>query len=161
MSSLVSVFDDFGSCIFVRQGGFVLNNRAQGFTKGANRPRPSAYPVHTLAPALIETEKMALGLATPGADGQVQALLQILTHFILCSQSLSTAIDASRWRSEHGRLLIESDHTSIEPLRECGHDILALPAGDSRFGGVVCAGTENGTPFAVGDWRREVCTGVA
>jgi hypothetical protein len=70
VSSLLSVFDDFGSGVFVPEGGFVLNNRAGGFTAAPNDARPGKRPVHTLAPMLIETERGALALATPGADGQ-------------------------------------------------------------------------------------------
>ncbi len=39
VSSLVSVFDDFGSCVFVPELGITLNNRAGGFTTGANALR--------------------------------------------------------------------------------------------------------------------------
>src|SRR5262245_3351691 len=56
VSSLVSLFDDFGSCILIPEGGFTLNNRGEGFTEGPNRPRPAAYPIHTLAPAMVETD---------------------------------------------------------------------------------------------------------
>ena len=161
VSSLVSVFDDFGSCIFVPEGGFTLNNRADGFTGGPNRPRPAAYPVHTLAPAMVETEGSVIGLATPGADGQIQTLAQVLSRMLLLSEPLPAALDAPRWRSEDGRLLIEDDHPSRNMLAQRGHDVVPLGAGDSRFGGIVCAGTMGSAPFAAADWRREVWPGVA
>jgi gamma-glutamyltranspeptidase/glutathione hydrolase len=78
VSSLVSVFDDFGSCTFVPEGGFVLNDRAGGFTEPPNDHGPSRRPVHTLAPVLLERDGVVTALATPGADGQVQTLLQVL-----------------------------------------------------------------------------------
>lgn len=56
----------------------MLNNRAAGFTQGSNTARPGAMPVHTLAPILVEAGDVTFALATPGADGQVQTLLQIL-----------------------------------------------------------------------------------
>ncbi len=37
ISSLVSVFDDFGSCVFVPEAAIVLNSRAGGFTDGPER----------------------------------------------------------------------------------------------------------------------------
>ena len=70
VSSLISVFDDFGSAVYVPELGIVLNNRAGGFTAGANASGPSKRPVHTLAPAMIvRADGTVLALATPGADG--------------------------------------------------------------------------------------------
>jgi gamma-glutamyltranspeptidase/glutathione hydrolase len=40
VSSLVSVFDEFGSGVFVPERGFVLNDRAEGFTDAPNDLRP-------------------------------------------------------------------------------------------------------------------------
>src|SRR6185295_344565 len=62
VSSLVSVFDDFGSCVFVPELGITLNNRAGGFTTGANSAAPGKRPVHTLAPALLTTPQGVLAL---------------------------------------------------------------------------------------------------
>jgi gamma-glutamyltranspeptidase/glutathione hydrolase len=161
VSSLVSVFDDFGSCIFVPEGGFTLNNRGEGFTDGPNRARPAAYPIHTLAPAIVQADRSIIGLATPGADGQIQTLAQVLARILLLSEPLLAALDAPRWRSEDGRLLVEADHPCKDLLAQRGHDVVPLSAGDSRFGGVVCAGTMDDAPFAGADWRREVWPGVA
>ncbi len=159
VSSLVSVFDDFGSAVWVPEGGFVLNNRAGGFTAGPNAPRPGALPVHTLAPALLTTPRGPLALATPGADGQVQTLLQVLLH-LRDDGDLAAALDAPRWRSEGGRLLVERAHPAAETLGARGHAVTALDDGDDRFGAVVAAGLRGGTPIAAGDWRRGVTAGV-
>jgi gamma-glutamyltranspeptidase/glutathione hydrolase len=70
VSSLLSVFDDFGAGTFVPECGLVLNNRAAGFTGPPNEPGPGRRPVHTLAPAILETGATVTALATPGADGQ-------------------------------------------------------------------------------------------
>jgi len=151
VSSLMSVFDDFGSGVFVPELGIVLNNRAAGFTTGNNRPRPASRPVHTLAPAIVETrEGGAVALATPGADGQVQTLLQILARIRYRNESLRDAIASSRWRSESGELLIETGHRSIPDLRERGHVVRELPYGDPLFGGVVCAGVGASTGAGMG-----------
>jgi gamma-glutamyltranspeptidase / glutathione hydrolase len=155
VASLLSVFDDFGSAIYVPEGGFLLNNRAAGFTSGLNAPGPSKLPVHTLAPVLLEQGEDCLGLATPGADGQVQTLLQILHAVVESGTDLATAIHKPRWRSENGRLLIEDDHPNEADLAALGHRTVALPSGDTRFGGVVGAGWADRRPFAVADWRRE------
>jgi gamma-glutamyltranspeptidase/glutathione hydrolase len=155
VSSLISVFDDFGSGIYVPDGGFVLNNRAAGFTEAPNDCRPAALPVHTLAPILVEAGRTCFALATPGADGQVQTLLQILIGLAVEGLDLPSAIDRPRWRSEDDRLLVESHHPAREGLARHGHVVRDEHAGDTRFGAVVCAGLEGARPFGCSDWRRE------
>ena len=161
ISSLVSVFDDFGSCVFVPELGFTLNNRAGGFTEGANAAAPGKRPVHTLAPILVTTGQGVLALATPGADGQVQTLLQVLVGVYREGLELGEAIARPRWRSENGALLIEQNHPGIAGLAALGHRVRPLPQGDNRFGAVVCAGYLDGQPLAAADWRRETAAGVA
>ncbi len=161
VSSLASVFDDFGSGVFVPEAGFVLNNRGGGFTSAPNNFKAGKLPVHTLAPALALTPEGAVALATPGADGQVQTLLQVLLAWRQRKGDLAEAIDAFRWRSENGKLLVEAGHPRRDELAARGHDIVDLPAGDGRFGAVTCAGFAAGRPFAVSDWRRLTWSGVA
>ncbi len=160
VSSLVSVFDDFGSCVFVPSLGLVLNNRAGGFTAGANAAAPGKRPVHTLAPCLLTTPEGVLALATPGADGQVQMLLQVLKGLQLQGLDLATAIARPRWRSEDGALLIEQSHAQLEPLLALGHRIKRCADGDVRFGAIVSAGFLGGEPVAAADWRRDTSAGV-
>lgn len=160
ISSLVSVFDDFGSCVFVPELGFTLNNRAGGFTGGANAAAPGKRPVHTLAPVLLKTPHGMLALATPGADGQVQTLLQVLMCLQREEGDLASAIARPRWRSENGVLLIEHDHGAIAGLTALGHRVSSCPSGDLRFGAVVSAGFIDAVPVAAADWRRETAAGV-
>jgi gamma-glutamyltranspeptidase/glutathione hydrolase len=161
VSSLVSVFDDFGSCVFVPELGITLNNRAGGFTGGANAAAPGKRPVHTLAPALLRSEAGVLAMATPGADGQVQTLLQVIDRMVRRGEGLAAAIAAPRWRSEGGRLLIEGGHPSAASLERRGHRLSPLAAGEVRFGAIACAGIVSGQPVAVTDWRRDTWAGVA
>jgi gamma-glutamyltranspeptidase/glutathione hydrolase len=160
ISSLVSVFDDFGSCVFVPDLGITMNNRAGGFTDGANAAAAGKRPVHTLAPAMLTTAQGVLALATPGADGQVQTLLQILVAIHREEVGLAQAIARPRWRSENGALLIEQSHAGIDRLTALGHRITPLADGDMRFGAVVCAGGLDNQPVAVADWRRETTAGT-
>ena len=160
VSSLVSVFDDFGSAVWVPELGCTLNNRGAGFTDGANAPAPGARPVHTLAPALtVDRHGDVLALATPGADGQVQTLLQILTA-LRTGTDLAGALAAPRWRSEHSELLVEAGHPAGADLAARGHGVAPRSAGDPVFGAVVAAGTRAGAPYAAADWRRFVWSAV-
>jgi gamma-glutamyltranspeptidase/glutathione hydrolase len=160
ISSLVSVFDDFGSCVFVPELGITLNNRAGGFTTGANAAGPGKRPVHTLAPILLQTPQGMLALATPGADGQVQTLLQVVMGLTEEDADLASVIARPRWRSENGELLIERDHGAVAGLRALGHRVVECASGDVRFGAVVSAGFLDETPVAAADWRRETTAGV-
>jgi gamma-glutamyltranspeptidase / glutathione hydrolase len=161
VSSLVSVFDDFGSCVYVPEGGFVLNNRADSFGSAPNDLRPGARPVHTLAPAmLIDAHARARAMSTPGADGQVQTLLQVLLGMRYDDADLPTAIARPRWRAEEGKLMIEESHPGRASLRSHGHRVEVLPEGEDRFGAVVAAGIDRDGPWAVGDHRREVASGA-
>ena len=161
VSSLVSVFDDFGSAVYVPELGITLNNRAGGFTEGDNAPAPGKRPVHTLAPILVAGPHGVLGLATPGADGQVQTLLQILVGIQREGLDLASAIARPRWRSENGQLLIERSHVGISKLQSLDHDVLLLADGEVRFGAVVAAGFASAEPLAAADWRRETWAGIA
>jgi gamma-glutamyltranspeptidase/glutathione hydrolase len=161
VSSLVSVFDDFGSAVYVPELGITLNNRAGGFTEGDNAPAPGKRPVHTLAPVLVTGSQGVFGLATPGADGQVQTLLQVLVGIQRDGLDLAAAIARPRWRSENGQLLIERSHGGIAKLQSLDHDVVPLADGEVRFGAVVCAGFTGEEPIAAADWRRETWAGIA
>jgi gamma-glutamyltranspeptidase/glutathione hydrolase len=160
VSSLFSVFDSFGSAIYVPEGGFVLNNRAASFTRAPNDVAPGKLPVHTLAPMLMEGPEGVIAMATPGADGQVQTLLQIVLAIAVEGVDIATAIHRPRWRSEDNRLLVESGHPATATLAALGHDVAPMPFGDLKAGGVVCAGLAGATPFAASDFRRENWSGV-
>jgi gamma-glutamyltranspeptidase / glutathione hydrolase len=161
VSSLVSVFDEFGSCVFVPECGLTLNDRAGGFTDGRNTAGPGRIPVHTLAPAMVLTERGTLALATPGADGQVQTLLQVITGIFRDGLDIAAAVRKPRWRSEGGAVLIERGHPACDDLARRGHILRVLEEGDTRFGAIVCAGAIDGGPIALSDWRRDTWSGVA
>ncbi|MBN9107481.1 MAG: gamma-glutamyltransferase [Pseudonocardia sp.] len=156
VSSLVSVFDGFGSAIHVPELGLYLNNRADGFTAGANAPRPAHRPVHTLAPMLsTHPDGSTLAMSTPGADGQVQTLLQVVSH-LRAGADLEAALAAYRWRCEDGNLLVETGHPLADALAARGHRVVARPFGAGVFGSVVAAGSSPGRPpFSASDPRRQ------
>jgi gamma-glutamyltranspeptidase/glutathione hydrolase len=99
-------------------------------------------------------------LATPGADGQVQTLLQVLVAMTREKMDLAQAIARPRWRSENGALLIERSHAGIDRLSALGHRVKPLADGDVRFGAIVCAGWIDDEPVCAADWRRYTAAGV-
>jgi gamma-glutamyltranspeptidase/glutathione hydrolase len=163
VSMLVTVFDDFGSAVLVPEGGFLLTNRLTGCSDdpaSPNAPRAGRRPVHTLSPALVEHRDLAFALATPGADGQVQTLLQIVQGLEDEGLDVPAALAAPRWRSQDAVLEVEDDLPAevLRHLEARGHVLERHPAGAGRFGAAVAVGVDaaDGTLFAVPDTRREV-----
>jgi gamma-glutamyltranspeptidase / glutathione hydrolase len=158
VSMLLSVFDHFGSALLVPEGGFLLNDRAHGFTAGANAARPRRRPVHTLSPAMVEDEGRTFAVCTPGADGQVQTLAQLLVAIELDRLPIPVALDQPRFRCGDGTLVVEDDFDPQlrSDLSARGHDVVARPPG-GLFGVAACAGIDlrEGTVFAASDPRRE------
>lgn len=161
VSSLVSVFDDFGSATYVPELGITLNNRGGGFTTSPNEVGAGKRPVHTLAPSILVDGDRMVALATPGADGQIQTLLQVLVAHRLLGLDLATSVAAPRWRSQDGAVLIENAHPSVNFLAERGHRLVQHKTGDPMFGAVVVAGVSAGIPYAGSDWRRQVWSAAA
>jgi gamma-glutamyltranspeptidase/glutathione hydrolase len=163
VSMLVTVFDDFGSAVLVPEGGFLLTNRLTGCSDdpgSPNAPLAGRRPVHTLSPALVEHGDLAFALATPGADGQVQTLLQIVQRLEDDGLDVPGALAAPRWRSQEAVLHVEDDLPAdvARHLEARGHVLERHPAGIGLFGAAVAVGadTSGGTLFAVPDSRREV-----
>ncbi|MEA2249384.1 MAG: gamma-glutamyltranspeptidase / glutathione hydrolase [Solirubrobacteraceae bacterium] len=167
VSMLVSVFDDFGSAVLVAEGGFMLNDRLLGFAADEASPNaaaPGRRPVHTLSPAILEHDDRVMAIATPGADGQVQTLVQLVDRVVDRGETVETALARPRWRSIDRRVAIEDglDAEVADELRRRGHELLPMPAGDGLFGAACCAGADEatGTLFAAADGRRETWAGV-
>lgn len=160
VSLLVSVFHEFGSGYLVPRLGIFLNDRMLAF-RDTQDPR-AARPVHTLSPALARTRKSCVGLATPGADAQVQVLTQVLDAAIHRGLDWQSALSLPRWRLDNRCLLVEEDMSPAvaERLRAWGHDVRPVPIRDHAMGAVTIAGWARTSPqselscFSFADGRR-------
>lgn len=166
VSMLVSVFHEFGSGVLVPDAGFVLNNRLSGLQSSEAEVvqlPPGGRPGHTLSPMLLESDGRRVALATPGADGQVQTLVQIIRRLIDVDLGLSAALHAPRWRAVRGRLAFEAsfDADVVAGLVARGHLVDRRPDGDPLFGGATAAGLgAGGGVICASDPRREVWAAV-
>ena len=167
VSMLISVFDAFGCATWVPEGGFFVNDRLLSFSRdpeSPNAPAGGKRPVHTLAPAMIIDGQRIVGISTPSADGQVQALLQVLLAHLDEGADLTDATERPRWRVVDDRLHVEHD---IDPalraaLVDLGHEVVDEEPGDSLFGS-ICASEINLTTGLVSAWadpRRESWAGA-
>ena len=105
---------------------------------------------------MLRDGERTCALATPGADGQVQTLVQAI-DVLAGGEKLPRALDRPRWRSSDGRLLIEEDYDAeaLDELERRGHELVRLAPGAPAFGAAVAAGIDEatGTVFAASDPR--------
>ena len=167
VSMVISLYDEFGCATLVPEHGFFLNDRMLGFDEdqdSPNRARPSARPVHTLSPVLVDDGRRRFAVSTPGADGQVQTVTQVIDSILADGLSLPAAVDRPRWRSSDSVVVLETgfDPEVAHGLARRGHQLEWRPGRDKSFGAVVVAGYEidSGTTFGVADLRREATTSV-
>jgi len=167
VSMLISVFDSFGCATWVAEGGFFVNDRLLSFSRdpeSPNAPAGGKRPVHTLSPAMIIDGQRIVGISTPSADGQVQALLQAILAHLDESADLGEVIERPRWRVVGDRLYIERDVDPVlrAALVELGHEVVDEEPGDSLFGS-ICASEIDLTTGLVSAWadpRRESWAGA-
>jgi gamma-glutamyltranspeptidase/glutathione hydrolase len=164
VSGLASVFDDFGSATLVPELDLLLNSRLLGFDReGPNSPAPGRRPVHTLAPALITAPDRLVALATPGADGQIQTLLQVISAVHQEGAELREVLQRPRWRAINGGVVVEEgfDEDLMAELEARGHSVERLPAGGDLFGALASTTAHSGGGLeAVSDPRRETWAGA-
>ena len=103
---LVSVFDDFGCGVLVPEGGFLLNSRLSGASTDPDSPNSpqagrQARCTRCRRRCVVDGERI-FALSTPGADGQVQTLVQTIDAIADRRRQLPEALDRPRWRSNEG-----------------------------------------------------------
>jgi gamma-glutamyltranspeptidase/glutathione hydrolase len=163
-----SLFNSFGSGVVAGDTGIILQNRGALFTIEEGHPNemvPGRRPYHTLCPSMIMRDGVpVLGLATPGGDGQVQTLVQVINRWHVFGLDIQSAIEAPRFRSYDG-LDVSLEQSvglgAIDGLERKGHQLRFFPTGRSPdFGGaqgiVVLRSSSGEMVYMAGaDPRRE------
>jgi gamma-glutamyltranspeptidase/glutathione hydrolase len=158
-----SLFEDFGSGVWVEGGGFALHNRMCGFTLEPGHPNelaPGKRPLHTLCCSVVLRDgRLALGFASPGGHSQTQTLVQVLNNLTVFGMDVQEAVEAPRVNHEPGRLLVEARVPAgvRTELGRMGHPVGVLPAWSSNVGGAaaVAVHPESGVRQAGADPRRD------
>jgi gamma-glutamyltranspeptidase/glutathione hydrolase len=120
LSCIQSLFHHFGSRVYVKEGGFFLNNRASAFSfSGPNRLEPRKRPLHTLSTLLIDRERRpAIALGCSGGDFRPQQHVLFVTNILDYSMSLEQAIGFPRFLWEGGRdITIEEGYEGLGKIR--------------------------------------------
>lgn len=101
VSSIQSIFHDFGSAEVGGDTGILLQNRGSAFSLDPEHPnslKPGKRPFHTLIPAmLLRDEKPYLVYGTMGGEGQPQTHAAMVTRLVDFGYDVQQAIEAPRW----------------------------------------------------------------
>ena len=158
--------------------GFGLGGRMGQFNLDpalANVMAPNKRPRNTNSPVLVMKDgEPFMGLSTPGADQQLQAILQVFLNVVVWGMSPEQALDQPRFGSYNfpttgnavndgpALLLLEDriPEETVAALRGLGHDAQWWGLWNLRTGAVTLAyrDPETGVMIAAGDVRRETAS---
>ena len=164
VSLIQSLFEAFGSCVMEPETGIILHNRGRGFSldpNHVNHLEPHKRPYHTLHPAMILKDgRPFMVLGTPGADGQTQTTIQLITSMLAFKADVQQAVEAPRWRSNpDGTLQLEGRFPAetIAGLKDRGHKVELLPDWDPVMGSsqIILIDSDTGVLKAGADPRRQ------
>lgn len=149
VSGIQSLFQHFGSRVFVPECGIALNNRASGFsTVGPNKVEPRKRPLHTLSSMILERGgRPYLAIGASGGDYRPMQHALFVTNSVDYSMPAEQNVAHPRFLWGGGRnLLVEHGY---ELPQDGGFEIQNLPM-PGRTG--VCQAVE-----VSGDYRKAVC----
>jgi gamma-glutamyltranspeptidase/glutathione hydrolase len=113
VSGIQSLFNQFGSRIFIPDCGMMLNNRGRGFsTSGPNSVQPRKRPLNTLSSMLLERDgRPYLAIGTSGGDYRPLQHALFVTNAIDYSMPLEQVVGHPRFLWGGARtLLIEEGY---------------------------------------------------
>jgi gamma-glutamyltranspeptidase/glutathione hydrolase len=140
VSTIQSVFFDFGSGVVAGDTGVLLQNRGSFFSLDPghpNRLEPRKRTFHTIIPAMMfEDGQPALVYGTMGGEGQPQTQAAVLTRVLDFGYDVQRAVEAPRWLygrtwgTQTAALSLEESIPSnvAAELAAMGHDVRIVPA---------------------------------
>jgi gamma-glutamyltranspeptidase / glutathione hydrolase len=111
VAGIQSLFQQFGSRLFVPACGVVLNNRASGFsTHGPNKAEPRKRPLHTLSSMILERDgRPHLAIGCSGGDYRPLQHTLFVTNSVDYSMSAEQIVAHPRFLWGGGRTLIAEE----------------------------------------------------
>jgi gamma-glutamyltranspeptidase/glutathione hydrolase len=101
VSTIQSIYHDFGAAVMGGDTGIILQNRGSFFSLDERHPNtlePGKRSFHTIIPAmLLRDGKPALAYGTMGGEGQPQTQAALITRLIDFGYDVQQAIEAPRW----------------------------------------------------------------
>lgn len=171
----------FGSGLYVRGGGFFLNNELDDFAilagapnqfglvgKEANALRPRKRPLSSMSPTLVRGPggRVRLVVGSPGGPRIITATLQVILRVLVLEETLGEAVRSPRLHQQWSPVetLFEAevgggwDPALLEALRERGHPLEVV---DRKFGSVQAILVRpDGEVRAASDPRRGGAAGL-
>lgn len=178
-SMTTSINMSFGSAFVAGDTGILMNNRMCYWHLDPAHPNalePGKRVRHTVSPAvLLRGGEPAMAIGTPGADGQVQTIFQVLVNVLDYGMHPQQAVEAPRWRSftDHqdanwphrhaNELHVEGRMPAsvIEGLQARGHVVVRDEPWATGFGSVQLIQVDPKGVLAVGSDPRRDAYGLA
>jgi gamma-glutamyltranspeptidase/glutathione hydrolase len=132
----------FGACVTVEGLGLTLGHGMSRFDPHPdhpNAPGPGKRPLHNMVPTIVTHDgKPVLAIGGTGGRKIPNALLEVLTHFVVLGQPLAAALAAPRLHTEgDATLAFEKARPAVESdgLRRLGYTVKT--AGSANMSGVA------------------------
>jgi gamma-glutamyltranspeptidase / glutathione hydrolase len=121
----------FGSGLVAPGTGFVLQNRAGGFTLKPGQPntlRPRTRPLHTIIPGFMQRGEERIAFGIMGGFNQAQAHAQFVSNIADFHMNIQAALEAARFRRmEFSGCDVRMENgvapDVVDGLRKQGHEI--------------------------------------
>jgi gamma-glutamyltranspeptidase/glutathione hydrolase len=163
VSFIYSVYGEFGSGVTVPGYGFVLNNRAAGFSLDPASPNivaPGKRPFYTIIPGFVMKDgKPLTSFGVMSGDQQAQGQAQALVNMLAFGANPQAASDAARFSHSQrtNKVVLESqlyDAVGAQ-LKAMGHDVSA--GNGVRMGGyqAVMIDPKSGLYRGASDHRKD------
>lgn len=148
VSAIQSLFQPFGSHVFVPECGMMLNSRAAAFvTTGPNRVEPRKRPLHTLSSLILERGgRPYLAIGASGADYRPLQHALFVTNSVDYSMPAEENVSHPRFLWGGGKVLLVEQGYDPPPK---GYEVQNLPM-PGRTG--MCQAVEVGESF-----KKAVC----
>jgi len=164
-SWIQSVFNYFGSRVTVEGMGFVLQNRAAGFTLQPGHPNVLAggkRPFHTIIPAFMEKDDAHIGFGIMGGSIQPLAHAQFVSNLVDYGMTLQGAMEYPRFAKNNApgcEVSIESrvPVATVDQLKSMGHVVTVRKEYVEAMGRgqAILHNSKTKTNFAASDPRAD------
>ena len=149
VSAIQSLFQPFGSHVFVPECGIMLNSRASAFrTNGPNKVEPRKRPLHTLSSLILERDGYPyLAIGASGADYRPLQHALFVTNSVDYSMSADEVVAHPRFLWGGGRTLLIEEGYELPTDGSYNVNELAMPGETGK-----CQAVEIGMSY-----KRAVC----
>jgi gamma-glutamyltranspeptidase/glutathione hydrolase len=142
LSCIQSIFNNFGSRVYLDRSGFFLNNRGSAFTlRGPNRLAPRKRPIHTLSVLLMRSRSSAIAIGTSGGEYRPQQHALLATNMVDYSMDIEAAINFPRFLWNGSDTLMVERGYALSKVQENQLQVLDYPGATGVAQGVEVSQT--------------------